>query len=362
MRLDSFLTAATFATGILSTTDSASAQLYRRIKDVAFLGATSIPTGTMFQGTEVGGLSGIAYDGNRSRYYAISDDRSQLAPARFYTLGLTVDPSTQSIQVQLQDVTTLTVNGVPYPNAGIDPEGIALYRDGTLFISSEGDANALLDPFVNRFRSDGTLRSMLPVPQDYLPTASQTSGIRNNLAFESLTLSPNDLWLTTATENALFQDGPAASLTAGSPCRILQYVTLFGGTPVREHVYLTEPIPDAPIPANQFATNGLVELLATDNTGTMLALERAFAVGVGNNVRLYEIRLPLLPWGGQNPLHKREVFDLNTLNLTLDNLEGMTLGPRLPDGRSLLIVVSDNNFSATQETQFLAFAVRFRGL
>ena len=40
----------------------------------------------------------------------------------------------------------------------------------------------------------------------------------------------------------------------------------------------------------------------------------------------------------------------------------MTLGPRLADGRQTLIMVSDNNFSATQFTQFLAFALEVEGV
>ena len=35
----------------------------------------------------------------------------------------------------------------------------------------------------------------------------------------------------------------------------------------------------------------------------------------------------------------------------------MVLGPRLPDGRQSLILVSDNNFAPTQFTQFLLFAI-----
>jgi hypothetical protein len=35
----------------------------------------------------------------------------------------------------------------------------------------------------------------------------------------------------------------------------------------------------------------------------------------------------------------------------------MVLGPDLPDGRRSLILVSDNNFAATQFTQFLLFAI-----
>jgi len=39
----------------------------------------------------------------------------------------------------------------------------------------------------------------------------------------------------------------------------------------------------------------------------------------------------------------------------LDNTEGMTFGPRLPNGNRTLVFVSDDNFRASQITQFLAF-------
>jgi len=38
----------------------------------------------------------------------------------------------------------------------------------------------------------------------------------------------------------------------------------------------------------------------------------------------------------------------------VDNLEGMTWGPRLASGERVLLLVSDNNFNPAQVTQFLA--------
>ena len=58
------------------------------------------------------------------------------------------------------------------------------------------------------------------------------------------------------------------------------------------------------------------------------------------------------------PVSKRLVADFEQdLGIDPDNLEGMTFGPTLPDGRVLLIVVSDNNFNPFQTTQFIALAV-----
>ena len=42
---------------------------------------------------------------------------------------------------------------------------------------------------------------------------------------------------------------------------------------------------------------------------------------------------------------------------TLENIEGICFGPKLPNGHSTLIFVSDNNFSQSQRTQFLAFEI-----
>jgi hypothetical protein len=36
----------------------------------------------------------------------------------------------------------------------------------------------------------------------------------------------------------------------------------------------------------------------------------------------------------------------------------MTFGPRLPDGRASLVLVSDDNFSTAQRTWFLRFAIQ----
>ncbi len=347
----------------------------RTVVDLEFLGEVTFNTGFQFGDTEMGGLSGMAFDSNRGVYYALSDDRSDFDPARFYTL--TIDLSDGALDpgdVAFQDVTTLLdENGSPYAPGALDPEGIVLVRPGFLFISSEGDANAVppIDPFVNRFNPNGRQTRALPVPDKFLPDGAGLSGIRNNLAFESLTVTPDRRYLYTATEAALFQDGPAADVGQESLARILQY-DLRGKEPAAEFVYVVDPVAEVPVPPTAFRVNGLVELLAIDDAGTLLALERSFSVGVGNTVRLYEI----LTQGATDvsgiddlfdettgtpaafvPVQKRLLLDFASLGLTPDNLEALAFGPALPDGRLPLLVVSDNNFNPAQVTQFIALAL-----
>ena len=350
------------------------------VTGINFLGEAVFGTGFQLGGTEVGGISGLVYDENNQVYYAISDDRSQNAPARFY--NVTIDLSDGSLEdgdVEfVGERTLLDGSGNPFPEGGIDPEGIALTSAGTLFISSEGNANNLLAPFVNEFSLEGEQLNQLPVPEKFLPTEDGTSGIRNNQAFESLTITPDERFLYTAVENALIQDGPASSLDSESAVRIIEY-NLETGEPSGEFIYINDRIPVAPEPADSFADNGLVELLALDNSGTFLALERSFAMGVGNNLRLYEIQLQgatdvrdfdsLLNPDPEEELFdvdavasKRLLLDFGELGIQLDNSQALAFGPTLDNGNQSLIVVSDNNFNESQITQFLAFELEFNNI
>ncbi len=58
---------------------------------------------------------------------------------------------------------------------------------------------------------------------------------------------------------------------------------------------------------------------------------------------------------------KKLLLDLTSLHLPLDNLEGMAIGPRLPDGSHSLLLVSDDNFRPEQVTQFLLFQLNGLG-
>jgi hypothetical protein len=331
--------------------------------ELEFLGQQIIPTGTTFQGTAFGGLSSIAYDEERNVFYAFSDDQVNV---RFYTLRIGVAGGVPAVQIL--GVTSITdASGQPFAPQTVDPEGLALTKDDTLVLTSEGFANRLIDPWVREFSLDGRQLRALPLPNAFLPAAGR--GVRLNLGFESAGVPPNGRFLFTGTENALVQDGPPATVAAGSPARILRY-NLQNGRLDRQYVYWTDPIAQAPVPPTQFAVNGLVELLPLNNQ-FLLAMERSFSVGVpgtGNSITLYSVDLPgaddvngfdslatLL--GSVEPVRKSLLLDLDTLGLPLDNVEGMAFGPDLPDGRRSLVLVSDNNFAPAQFTQFLLFAV-----
>ena len=196
------------------------------------LGTVNIPTGTQFDGTEIGGLSSITYDPNRGVYYAISDDQGTIDPVRYYTLAIDLsDGQLDPGDVTFLDVTKiLDASGMPYAPGSIDPEGLVLTHEGSLYYSSEGFAARTppVNPFVKRMNLNGHQTRSLTIPAKFLPDGTGTQGVRNNLAFESLNVTPDERYLITASEGALVQDGPAADI--GQEYMFYLIVTLLGTT------------------------------------------------------------------------------------------------------------------------------------
>ncbi|MFN7414594.1 MAG: esterase-like activity of phytase family protein [Dolichospermum sp.] len=340
------------------------------IKSIEFIGQATLPTGLIFQKTEIGGLSGITYDAKNNLYYAISDDRGQKATPRFYTftIDLSKGKLTNNDVIPVGVTNLLNTSNQPFPPNTTDTEGIAITNQDTIFVSSEGDVDKLINPFIKEFAlASGKTISTLPIPDKFLPDSQKQKGIRNNLAFESLTITPNQKFLFTATENALIQDGPAAKSGVGTSSRILEY-NLLTKQPEREFLYQTEPVTPLFNPTGKFAS-GLPDLLALNNQGNFLSIERSFT-GLGFTVFVFEISLEnatdihnfdsiaKIDPDKIKPVEKKLLLDLRTLDVSLDNIEGLTLGAKLPDGQPSLILISDNNFNGLQQTQILAFKLK----
>ena len=280
---------------------------------------------------------------------SISDDQ---ANARFYKLRARIsDGELANDDITFTSVTTLKQpDGTPYPTGSLDPEGFTLTKHSRkAIITSEGFANRLINPWIRVYRLDGSYVRDVPVAAEFNPNAAGTQGVRLNLGFEAAATRGKHLY--TGTENALVQDGPAASLATGSPVRILEY-DLKRNTLRREwRYYQTDPIAE---PFTGFGVNGLVEVLPLGNR-RLLTMERSFSVGApdtGNTIKLFVTELR-----NDGTTSKTLLLNLDTLGIPLDNVEGMTFGPRLRGGKRTLLLVSDNNFAAAQFTQFLLFAV-----
>ena len=384
------LTLAAFAglLGLAACGGSDDGDTEHSVTALRLIGQQVLPRRAEFQGTVVGGLSGIDYDAANKRFVLISDDRTatdSASPARMYTANLAYDAAGFT-GVQFQSVITLKQpDGAVYPKvpdaAVADPEGVRVDpATGNLLWVSEGDrtlasgANParIIDPFIREVRPDGTHVRAYAVPPMFRMSATET-GPRGNLVFEGLALTPSNKRVAVITEGPLLQDGPTPTTTSGAVTRVTLYDRSSGAAEA-QYAYPIEKVQAAPVPAGQFSVSGATEILALSET-RFLVLERSFSVGVvGNQVRLYEIDTAnatnvlgtaALAGATYTPVTKRLVLDFETLKAELGgiaNLEGMTFGPRLANGRASLVVVADDNFpaadSATDRNQILVFEVQ----
>lgn len=341
--------------------------------DLEFLGMAVYPGNRVLAGAPVGGLSGLTWEDTTETWLAVSDDAAVRGPARAYRLRIDLDDGRleeDAVEV-LEMIELRDTDGGSFAPHTVDPEGIAVLPDGTFYASSEGNAGEAIPPFVRRFAPDGAPLEELPLPPHLIPDGDERRGIRQNTGLEALGLTADNRWLFTAAESALAQDGLANHPERDSPARLLRF-DRSSGELASEHVYVLDPLPARPEPSDGVAVKGITELLPlTENH--LLVLERTYVQGHGNTVQLYLATfsdatdvsgVPDLTPGTEGdretvqPMRKHLVLDFATLGVPVDNLEGMALGPDLPDGRRLLLVVSDNNFNAdTQISQFLAFAL-----
>jgi hypothetical protein len=348
------------------------------VTGVELLGYEVLADGTEFDSTLVGGLSDLTYDPVNHVYYVISDDKSEEDWARYYTVGIAVDPDKEvdeAVSVDFKDVTFIRDHGGFYPEGGIDLEGIEWFSGNKLFVSNERDENG--DPSVLRLNPNARVDRSLRLPLYYYPMydgEEQESGVYSNLAFESLTLTPDHGTLVTATEASLAQDGAPSTQKTGSNARVLEFGAP-GFQPAAEYVYPVGPIPKGTL--GDGGDNGLSAMVAVDNDGTFLAMERSYVGGYGNTIRLYQTSTAsatdvsgwfTIKGESYTPMTKDLVVDLETdLGLvpgeTIDNMEGMAFGPMMEDGRYPLVLVSDDNFNPEyQNTIFIVLAVTLESL
>ncbi|HEU6453941.1 MAG TPA: esterase-like activity of phytase family protein [Roseateles sp.] len=364
---------------------------------LTYLGQQVVPTSESFRGLPVGGLSSLDYVPATGRYLAISDDRSDRGPARFYELALDLSKFSRSAEPGQAGVswvnmsTIFDLDGQPFGRNMVDPESLRLDgRRNLIYWGNEGQRTSasMQNPTVRRMHPDGKPAGEFPVPGYYNPSGSASGlaagdmGVYNNLAFESIAITPDGKTVWTMTENGLAQDSLPTAVGRGSRARLLSF-DLDTGKAGAEYVYDVGPVPFAPARPGDFATNGVPDMLALSAT-EFIVIERAFAVGAitpgiaahtrqptSNTIKLYRIDTrgatdvsgwPSIKGREVVPVKRTMLLDLSSLKnddgsvLALDNIEGITLGPVI-DGKRTLILVSDNNFNPAQFTQFIALTI-----
>ncbi|MBO9594568.1 MAG: esterase-like activity of phytase family protein [Niabella sp.] len=349
------------------------------IAQLKFLDEYELPFELQYKNTWVGGLSGIDYDRSSNQYFIISDERSATSPSRFYTARIQISGN-KIDTIFFTGVQTLKMaNGNTFPSLkegaqeAADPESVRFNpRTNRLVWSSEGDRaerNGIInikDPWIWEMDLNGRYVDSFTLPAN-MHVHTTEKGPRVNGVFEGLAFTGDYRHLFVSVEEPLFEDGPKADIDyAGAPVRILKYNTATR-KPVAQYAYLLDAVARKPDPATAFRVNGISEIMAID-AHRLLVMERSFSMGNSYcTIKIYEADLEAATdVSAKSGLHidktyrpasKKLLMNMNDLGRYIDNVEGITLGPKLANGHYSLLLISDNNFSREQKTQVFLFEI-----
>ncbi|WP_339646597.1 esterase-like activity of phytase family protein [uncultured Salegentibacter sp.] len=334
-----------------------------------YLDDVVLPQNLEVEETKVGGLSGI--DFYNGKYYLVCDQASnpRVYKAEIPLLNRSIDT------VLITEVIKLNRNHEFYKQHTPDLEGFRFDAEkNELVLSAEGSIQNGKDPSVFHISTKGEFLSAYEIPEYFKASGEQKP--RNNGVFEGLAESFDKKAYWVAMELPLEKDGPKPKIYAtNSPVRITKY-NKNTQKPERQFAYKLDGISKFPI--NWFAVNGVTEILeyAEDK---FLVLERAYSAGYGSNgntVKIFDVdaseatntlALENLRKSNYQYAEKRLVFDFKSVKNflteeTIDNIEGMTFGPDLLNGKKSLLLVSDDNFSSfsDQITQFILLELEIK--
>lgn len=277
----------------------------------------------------VAGLSGIRLrPGSQTDYIAVMDNSIKLV---FIRIPLAADGSI---------ISATLIGGLTLAETR-DFEAIDITPDGaSVLLAEEGT------PAVHEYSlTTGTrLRTITPPP-----IFTQRRG---NFGIESLTTSADASHLWFANEEALTTDGALSTTSAGTLVRI-QQCGLAAGTyaPQQQWAYRCNPIHGSLVSG---ARSGLCELLhvpqlqGSDPLSPLLVLERSLAFSASGffQSRLYSVEATGAPDTSALPSLTGATTVRKTLlwSGSVNNMEGLALGPQLsPDTLALIGVIDDGD-------------------
>ncbi|MGY5850244.1 esterase-like activity of phytase family protein [Salegentibacter sp. F14] len=336
---------------------------------VSYLDDFVLAPGLKVDGSRVGGLSGV--DFYEGAYYFVADQASN---PRIYKVEIPL--VNRSIDtVMITELIQLDKQAGFFKKSTPDLEGLRIDEETSeIVISSEGAIQNGKDPALFHISLQGDYLFHYDLPEYFKASGNQKP--RNNGVFEGLTESIDQSGYWVAMELPLVKDGPKPKIyPTESPVRITKF-NKASKSAERQFAYMLDGISKFPI--NWFAVNGVTEILAYDED-KFLVMERSYSAGYGtggNSIKIFDVdaskatntlQMEDLSKDQYIPAEKNLVFDFKSIKGFLeqeiiDNIEGMSFGPVLPNGKQSLLLVSDDNFSSfgPQITQIILLEIEFK--
>jgi hypothetical protein len=309
---------------------------------VELAGSREFPGVLAEGGPPIGGLSGLAWLAD-DEWVAVMDNSARLVRFR---LAVSADGVPESVH-DLRLVTLAArhdyedVAGCPPALAGAflgAAAAAARPAAGSQVLVCEEDTPAI---HVVATES-GAMLGRVPLP-DVL------AGRRRNRGLEVLAIDSDRSRVWTATEEALTPDGPAAATGTGTVVRFVRVMPArgAGGVETCQFAYRVDP-PHRVLTVREGAPFSGVVAFAPLSDGRLLVLERSAAVGLPpfeNRIYLADpaaaddvtgVARDLSAWQGRW-VAKRLLWR-GSLGC---NLEGLAIGPDLPNGGRVLVAIAD---------------------
>ncbi|RCS27367.1 esterase-like activity of phytase family protein [Polaribacter sp. WD7] len=303
-----------------------------------------------FKNTIVGGLSGIDYAHNT--FYFVVDDAQN---PRIISAKIKINDG-EIQNVHFTDVVLLEKSKHTFFNNNtLDLESIFVDEKENIYLVSEGSIKKKKLPSVFKVDKKGIFLERFHLPKHL----SNLKNIKHNAAFEasSRAIHKDGFWI--AMEGVLKSDGKEASFQkTNSPIRIT-YIHKSTKKAIHQYAYQLEAIPKPP--KGNINLNGVTAILEYKKN-SFLVVERIYQNGYGaygNTIKIFEatvdenttntLQIEALVDNVFYPLKKRLLLDFDDIRNQLtegivDNIEGITFGPKLSNGNQSLLLVSDDNF------------------
>ncbi len=340
-----------------------------RAYSLKFLDMKVIPSSLQFQNTMVRGLSGIDYNPDLKEYYIMCDDRSERQPSRYYTAQITLNKyKIDSFWVTRVD-SLKTDDGRIFPYRGSDPESIVYDRLSGFWVwANEGQrnitSNNILQPTIRIVNREALVLDSFALPERYR-IYSYEKGSRDNGTLESIRFTPDYRSFWFLMEEPLYEDGPRITTDNNNTYLRMAGFDRFSKKQIAEYAYQPDKVATKPQPSTAYNINGVSDMLFIDST-RFLVMERSYSSGVkGSVIKIFlantrsatnVINMPSLANRTDVvPVEKKLLYNFSDLKFYIDNVEGITFGPKLPNGNRSVIFVSDDNFSPLQESQLYLF-------
>lgn len=317
--------------------------LWAHAQTLQLINEQSFESEKKFQEIKFGGVSGLHYKDDI--LWALSDDRGGRAgPPRLYKLKLISSADKKNWSVEISEMHNL---GDHKKFKVLDPESIHVFPENKVLISSEGDLNQKprVMPMISFWDEKKKWEKELPLPMEVYPekTGMQTKGIQNNGGFEAMAVQDDDKKIWIMPEFPLAQEKE-------NKIPVFEYELQKNKSWKRTKKF--NYVRETPQGRTEIL-RGLSEALYW-KPDHLLILERSLRLGT-TSVNIVEAELFDVNFS-KGKVEKKKLLTLD--NKLAANWEGLSWGPKLPDGNRLLIIVSDNNFAKDNPSRFLFYSFK----